>query len=56
MDRPRSLLAFDSAPSHNGKRNVVYLDTSVETLDEAKFQELFETQRKLSERKDSGNK
>ena len=43
-DPAETMVAFDRTPCHDGGRNVVHLDRSVERLAEAKFQELFSRQ------------
>ena len=40
-----SLVAFDRAPYHKGKRNVAFLDAAVECMDEEEFQKIIEIER-----------
>jgi hypothetical protein len=44
-DPPYCILAFDRSPCHGGKRNVVYLDSSVDSLSEGEFQSKLSEQR-----------
>ena len=45
-DRANTIIVYDRTPCHDGKRCVVYIDSSVEVMDEAAFQKKLEEQRK----------
>jgi hypothetical protein len=49
-DPPDTIVAFDRAPYHEGKRNVVHLDSSVGSMTEETFQEKLEADRKMTEK------
>jgi prepilin-type processing-associated H-X9-DG protein len=44
-DTPGTILAFDRSPCHGGRRNVLFVDLSVETVEEAKFQKMLAADR-----------